>query len=339
MQASELLHDLLGYDDESDYDNYEEQQYQQSEDYDRVEVDFDISGEGEGDELGEAVTEQLYIMMKQREEQNTSIKSNWKMFTCNTLSDNECSICLMEEQLTDLPCSHRFCSDCLSFHVKTQVRSRRIHHVRCYPRRNNEMIEIHVDTLFGVECPHIGCNYVIEDLAPHLNHQDLLLFDDKCLDIAILKMRLRGELQPCPRGCGYIVQQNCFCVNPDCHKRTLWLQKLDEKRREEILRKEKLAQRMAFPHDKKCCPKCFVEISKNGGCDHMHCTLCNTHFSWSAAPEYGISYSWFKEQTTKLFKEPKLIHRSNHHFIHTASPFKKRKYFAKLEKDKRSNKE
>lgn len=32
--------------------------------------------------------------------------------------------------------------------------------------------------------------------------------------------------------------------------------------------------------DTKPCPKCRVAIHRTMGCDHMHCTACNTHFSW-----------------------------------------------------------
>ena len=28
------------------------------------------------------------------------------------------------------------------------------------------------------------------------------------------------------------------------------------------------------------CPKCKAVITKNGGCNHMYCTACNTHFNW-----------------------------------------------------------
>ena len=33
----------------------------------------------------------------------------------------------------------------------------------------------------------------------------------------------------------------------------------------------------------KQCPKCKNMITKNGGCDHMHCTKCKLHFSWKKA--------------------------------------------------------
>jgi hypothetical protein len=33
--------------------------------------------------------------------------------------------------------------------------------------------------------------------------------------------------------------------------------------------------------DSKCCPKCNTIINKNGGCDHMNCTLCKHKFNWS----------------------------------------------------------
>ncbi len=34
--------------------------------------------------------------------------------------------------------------------------------------------------------------------------------------------------------------------------------------------------------DTKPCPKCAAPIQKNGGCDHMWCSQCHTHFSWKS---------------------------------------------------------
>ena len=33
------------------------------------------------------------------------------------------------------------------------------------------------------------------------------------------------------------------------------------------------------------CPKCHVRIEKNGGCSHMFCSRCNTHFTWQSLPD------------------------------------------------------
>ena len=34
----------------------------------------------------------------------------------------------------------------------------------------------------------------------------------------------------------------------------------------------------------KPCPQCGVPVFKDGGCDHMYCTLCGTHYSWHGRP-------------------------------------------------------
>ena len=30
----------------------------------------------------------------------------------------------------------------------------------------------------------------------------------------------------------------------------------------------------------KPCPNCYCPIQKDGGCHHMQCTFCSTHFCW-----------------------------------------------------------
>ncbi len=41
---------------------------------------------------------------------------------------------------------------------------------------------------------------------------------------------------------------------------------------------QKLSKKWIHSNCKKC-PKCRVPIQKNGGCNHMYCTKCNTQFN------------------------------------------------------------
>ena len=62
--------------------------------------------------------------------------------------------------------------------------------------------------------------------------------------------------------------------------RSLLLTVKDEERViEEILSSE----RMELLNTQRC-PRCHVQIEKNGGCSHMHCSRCDHHFTWQSLP-------------------------------------------------------
>ena len=44
---------------------------------------------------------------------------------------------------------------------------------------------------------------------------------------------------------------------------------------------EDVASILCIKTETKPCPSCAVPTSKNGGCDHMHCKRCDTHYFWS----------------------------------------------------------
>ncbi len=61
-----------------------------------------------------------------------------------------------------------------------------------------------------------------------------------------------------------------------------------------------------------CCPKCFAAIEKNGGCNHMHCTRCNTHFDWTQAPFFGTGQHWYSNPRSQaILKELNLTLPAN----------------------------
>jgi len=220
--------------------------------------------------------------------------------------NNQCTICLEEEQLVDLGCGHRFCRDCLEQYLKLEIQQRNVRHQRTSVTHVDNALEVEVNTVFGVVCPHVFCDHVIEDIESLLTQkEDYQKFDTRCLDEAILEMRIKGELRSCPLGCGYFVQEDCLCVNPDCRKKQLkmrtWEQKRLKMEEERRLRQQKLIQDLLAAKKKKCCPKCFVEIVKNGGCNHMYCVVCRTHFNWAEAPAYGMGLEWYTQQKAKLF--------------------------------------
>ena len=37
------------------------------------------------------------------------------------------------------------------------------------------------------------------------------------------------------------------------------------------------------------CPRCHVQIEKNGGCSHMHCSRCDHNFTWHETDKPEIS--------------------------------------------------
>jgi hypothetical protein len=53
---------------------------------------------------------------------------------------------------------------------------------------------------------------------------------------------------------------------------------------EEILNAERIESLNTQP-----CPKCHVQIEKNGGCSHMHCSRCDHNFNWQTIDKPGIS--------------------------------------------------
>ena len=78
--------------------------------------------------------------------------------------------------------------------------------------------------------------------------------------------------------------QTCQAVLQEIQQSAERQRKLEEWKRENAAadaRFQELVQRESAAGTTKPCPNCQTLITKNGGCSHMYCTRCNTHFTWS----------------------------------------------------------
>jgi hypothetical protein len=73
--------------------------------------------------------------------------------------------------------------------------------------------------------------------------------------------------------CSQKVCKMCHEINSDGH----------------VCKAEVLQTIALLKRDSKSCPKCAATIFRTQGCDHMHCTWCNTHFNWETGLVLKVS--------------------------------------------------
>jgi ariadne-1 len=191
------------------------------------------------------------------------------------LEERCCDICYsddFDERPIDLICGHLFCAPCFEQYLDVQLSTNGQSSVlqcagfECKWIIDDELILAHLDQKEKYEemicrsyvncnrdlthCPAPNCKFIIE-----------------CFSAAQQKVKCR---------CG---QEFCFfCRTLDSHSPlpcaliVAWEKLL-------IKPEEKFSQEWISTYTRPC-PKCNVRIDKNGGCNHMHCKKCETHFCW-----------------------------------------------------------
>jgi len=61
----------------------------------------------------------------------------------------------------------------------------------------------------------------------------------------------------------------------------------------------------------KDCPNCHACIEKNGGCNHIHCVKCGTHFCWMCFRDWKIHVNEFYE-CSRYRENPIIAQEANH---------------------------
>jgi hypothetical protein len=131
-------------------------------------------------------------------------------------------------------------------------------------------------------CPAERCNFTFcFEPAPTVESEGTRFLCPKCKSMFCLQCKANGgKVGP---------------AHPDmiCTERIQQLQKQAEEREKLNVWKQdnakadarfqELVQRESKQGRTKPCPRCKSLITKDGGCDHMHCRQCGSDFNWSAA--------------------------------------------------------
>lgn len=189
----------------------------------------------------------------------------------------ECKICYCErENFNDIvvmdKCNHYYCIDCMRTYLGTNIKDRKL----------------------SIKCPSDGCKIKFKhrDIKIIVTNDIFQLYEKFLLENTLGKDK---ECKFCPRpNCGmamYSIGDNPLLVCPKCKLKFCFNCNTDEwhtgvtcKNFQKWLKKNGKAENSFEDFVKKrCkkCPRCKVNIQKNGGCNHMNCSHCGHHFQWN----------------------------------------------------------
>lgn len=193
-----------------------------------------------------------------------------------------CGICFndFDEGGSDLKCGHKFCDSCISQYLVLQVED--------FTERD------------AINCAGYCCKLIYDDEFVK-NHLKLQVHRDKYEAMTVQTfIRHNKTLRSCPSpDCKFTVCDKtcskrtvmchcgikfCFMCGNDVHF-PLPCQLMNTWKNLLVTPAEKFSQEWIKTFTKNC-PKCQVSISKEGGCSHMHCKQCNTHFCWICCTAY-----------------------------------------------------
>jgi len=135
-------------------------------------------------------------------------------------------------------------------------------------------------------CPTNHCNYIFSFEQPQLHHHPAhqaqrgqhfacpACQQNYCLNCPVVQGRV-GPAHDDHKTCAEVLEE---VRQSQERQRQLEAWKRDnaqaDARFQELLQREQAAGKT------QPCPKCQTPITKNGGCNHMHCTRCHTSFNW-----------------------------------------------------------
>ncbi|KAK2948748.1 putative E3 ubiquitin-protein ligase dbl4 [Blattamonas nauphoetae] len=183
----------------------------------------------------------------------------------------ECPICycpIKESDACVLPCGHAFCKDCIAMHCTA-----------C-------LSVVHPSGI--IRCPQEGCLFVLPESVISSSNENRAKFEKTMTQRYIAQQK---TLQFCPAPhCNWVLKKVglkstasclcgrkfCFYCGEDPHEPCpcKFVEKWNADQKT-----DSTFNYWITAYTKKC-PKCNKSIEKNGGCNHMTCSMCHHEFCW-----------------------------------------------------------
>ncbi len=199
-----------------------------------------------------------------------------------------CPICLTsfeDTKIIRLPCKCTSCSDCLTSWMVTQA------------------LELHYQTHENILCMSTACKkpFKVQQVLDQFNQQQQEVINAVLFDVYLKK---EEDIRKCPNSqCTYagVIDTSKSCRNNlECSLcGTQWREKVHYTGFEEMMeviknrdiKSNELYSTIWEETFTRRCPKCQVNIEKNGGCNHMTCKKCQYEFCWLCTRRHQ-GHSW-----------------------------------------------
>lgn len=199
----------------------------------------------------------------------------------------ECTICADEYTIEDFytvdDCDHRVCLSCMKGYVESKISDRDIQNIPC-PMGPNCKSVVSFDQVRHVLPRQVFQKYDAMLLDVTLENEPTCRFCPRPGCGTAMLGDSKRPMMICPRdGCNFAYCFNCreaWHADASCAMYQAWKQ-------ENATGDTRFAN-WASEHAKPC-PKCSVLINKDGGCNHMKCTRCNTKYCWTCLGDYSAA--------------------------------------------------
>jgi len=207
----------------------------------------------------------------------------------------ECSICFCdEEKIVRLErCGHGCCASCLTDFLKTQVNDQILGSlnpvVRCFARGCSESVSFRDFEKFAE--PSVTDKY-----GSRLAHAALRFMEDfswctKCESGGIVPETTNSATPCVDVHCNACTHTYCSICREDAHPGLTCTQKYGQMMLTDHMRVEILSAKEVKKSTKPC-PNCTAPTSRDGGCSHMICKLCQFAWCWLCGGPYVGRYTF-----------------------------------------------